>query len=120
MLPFPSSHFLRRDASTRTGYRVAFPRRAMLHTKGGGRVSPAPLNRLDGFSPLSPLLFHLPGVAALGGGLAPWNGARATLNASATTLHWQLIDSEAGTVLDETSLAAPAAARRAPTLVEAA
>ena len=47
--------------------------------------------------------------------------ASGVLNASATTLHWQLIDSEAGTVLDETSLAAPAAARRAaPTVVEAA
>ena len=70
LLPYPSSRFLRPDASTRTGYRVDLPAEGMpavvvgslANFLGGGRslLDPAPYNRSDGFSPMAHVLMHFP------------------------------------------------------------
>ena len=70
LLPYPSSRFLRPDASTRTGYRVDLPAEGMPavvvgslgNFLNGGRslLDPAPYNRSDGFSPMAHVLMHFP------------------------------------------------------------
>ena len=61
--PFPSSHFLIRDNSTATKYRVNFGVRSLPKTMEGGRISPSYWNELDGFSTIAPLLFYLKGAS---------------------------------------------------------
>jgi hypothetical protein len=58
LLPYPSTHFLRADPTTRTGLRVAYPRQAMPANDRGVHVDPAEWNTLDGFSP-GPLIIAL-------------------------------------------------------------
>ncbi|MGH2881830.1 MAG: hypothetical protein ACRDPA_03845, partial [Solirubrobacteraceae bacterium] len=51
LLPFPNNLFTRPDDSSRTGLRVNLPAGAMPMSTGGQRVSVAPYDRADGFSP---------------------------------------------------------------------
>lgn len=60
--PFPSSHFLVNDSSSKTGFRVSFGAKSLPKTMDGGRISPTYWNELDGFSTIAPLLFHLRGA----------------------------------------------------------
>src|SRR5262249_48137853 len=51
LLPFPSSTFLRDDASTPTGKRISYPQRGMPANNSGVHVDPAKWDSLDGYSP---------------------------------------------------------------------
>ena len=62
LLPFPSNLFTRPDHSSKTGLRVNLPAGAMPISAGGQRVSVAPYDRADGFSPGSAAILHVPGL----------------------------------------------------------
>ncbi len=62
LLPFPNNLFTRPDRSSRTGLRVNLPAGAMPMNTSGQRVSVAPYDRADGFSPGSAAILHVPGL----------------------------------------------------------
>ena len=62
LLPFPNDLFTRTDHSSRTGLRVKLPAGAMPISTSGQRVSAAPYDRADGFSPGSAAILHVPGL----------------------------------------------------------
>lgn len=62
LLPFPNNLFTRPDASSPTGLRVHLPAGAMPISRNGQRVSVAPYDRADGFSPGSAAIVHVPGL----------------------------------------------------------
>lgn len=65
LTPFPSSFFEVADPTTATGVRVALPEVALPMQSSGTRLSTERINRLDGFSPSTPLLVYFKaGVAA--------------------------------------------------------
>jgi hypothetical protein len=59
---FPSNLFTRPDVSSATGLRVQMPAGAMPINRNGQRVSVAPYDRADGFSPGSAAIVHVPGL----------------------------------------------------------
>ncbi len=59
LLPYPSSRFLVADDSTATGFRVNIPASG-LPMPVGPPMSPEPINKLDGFSPMAQILMHFP------------------------------------------------------------
>lgn len=62
LLPFPNNLFTRPDVSSPTGIRVHLPAGAMPINRNGQRVSVAPYDRADGFSPGSAAIVHVPGL----------------------------------------------------------
>ncbi len=62
LLPFPNDLFTRPDRSSPTGLRVHLPQGAMPVKTSGQRVSVAPYDRADGFSPGSAAIVHVPGL----------------------------------------------------------
>jgi len=64
LLPYPSSRFLVPDPSTATGVRVELPRLGMP-VQNGMPIDPGPYGKLDGFSPVGPILMHFPGGAGI-------------------------------------------------------
>ena len=62
LLPFPNNLFTRTDRTSATGLRVHLPAGAMPISSGGQRVSVAPYDRADGFSPGSAAILHVPGL----------------------------------------------------------
>jgi hypothetical protein len=62
LLPFPNNLFTRPDRSSRIGLRVSLPAGAMPISTSGQRVSVAPYDRADGFSPGSAAILHVPGL----------------------------------------------------------
>jgi hypothetical protein len=62
LLPFPNNLFTRPDRSSATGLRVHLPAGAMPRGRTGQRVSVAPYDREDGFSPGSAAIVHVPGL----------------------------------------------------------
>lgn len=62
LLPFPNDQFTRPDRSSPTGLRVHLPQGAMPINTSGQRVSVAPYDRADGFSPGSAAIVHVPGL----------------------------------------------------------
>ena len=62
LLPFPNNLFTRPDRSSATGLRVHLPAGAMPRSRTGQRVSVAPYDRADGFSPGSAAIVHVPGL----------------------------------------------------------
>ena len=62
LLPFPNNLFTRHDPTSQTGLRVALPAGAMPVNSSGQRVSVAPYDRADGFSPGSAAIVHVPGL----------------------------------------------------------
>ncbi len=62
LLPFPNNLFTRPDRSSATGLRVHLPAGAMPRSRTGQRVSVAPYDREDGFSPGSAAIVHVPGL----------------------------------------------------------
>ena len=59
LLPYPSSRFLRTDATSPTGFRLNIPASG-LPKPMGPPLSPDPQNKLDGFNPLVQILMHFP------------------------------------------------------------
>jgi hypothetical protein len=59
-LPFPSFHHMVRDASSRTGWRVALQGLPIM--RGGIPVNSSFLQDLDGFSTMAPILFYMEGL----------------------------------------------------------
>jgi hypothetical protein len=62
LLPFPNNLFTRPDRSSPTALRVHLPAGAMPRSQSGQRVSVAPYDRADGFSPGSAAIVHVPGL----------------------------------------------------------
>jgi hypothetical protein len=62
LLPFPNNLFTRPDRSSATGLRLHLPPGAMPLSRTGQRVSVAPYDRADGFSPGSAAIVHVPGL----------------------------------------------------------
>jgi hypothetical protein len=62
LLPFPNNLFTRSDPTSPTGLRLALPANAMPIKTNGQRVSVAPYDRADGFSPGSAVILHVPGL----------------------------------------------------------
>ncbi|MDF1562158.1 MAG: hypothetical protein P1V51_03895 [Deltaproteobacteria bacterium] len=57
-LPFPSDHFREADAAMPTGFRVAFPDAALVHTPEAEAIDPTLLHPADGWS-LHPSIYAL-------------------------------------------------------------
>jgi hypothetical protein len=62
LFPFPDNRLTRRDRTSHTGLRVKLPQAAMPVNTKGVRVSVAPYDRNDGFSPGSAIVVHVPGL----------------------------------------------------------
>lgn len=62
LLPFPNNLFTRTDRSSATGLRVQLPAGAMPINHNGQRISVAPYDRADGFSPGSAAIVHVAGL----------------------------------------------------------
>lgn len=96
-LPFPNHHFLTHDNSTDTGYRVNIPSEVMPPLKNLREHKIEYLNRMDGFSTMSLILWYLNGLqeAQEGGGSQLYgpNDIAKTVSNSSITL---LIDVETG------------------------
>jgi hypothetical protein len=94
LLPYPSSVFLRRDASTPTGYRLNYEQAAMPINKDGVQADPSEWNTLDGFSP-GPLIEALfpAGVDLLASRVPPITAIERSLDADSPTV---LLDANTG------------------------
>ncbi|CAM9563442.1 unnamed protein product [Chrysoparadoxa australica] len=64
--PWPSSYYLTADSSTPTGWILDLADKSLPLLKSGKHLSPASINKLDGFSTLGPALFYLEGMSAAG------------------------------------------------------
>ncbi len=62
LLPFPDNRFTQPAFASWTGLRLNLPADVMPANSGGVAISPAPYNQLDGFSPGSALIVHIPGL----------------------------------------------------------
>jgi hypothetical protein len=65
--PFPSSYYLREDATSPTGWRVRLGETTIPMTQQGDlsyQPSPTYWNELDGFSPLGGMVVDIPGLSA--------------------------------------------------------
>jgi hypothetical protein len=62
LLPFPNNLFTVKDKTSATGLRVHLPQNAMPVNKSGARISVAPYDRNDGFSPGSAIIIHVNGL----------------------------------------------------------
>jgi hypothetical protein len=86
LLPFPNNLFTRPDKTSATGLRVKLPAGAMPVDTAGQRISAAPYDRNDGFSPGSVVIVHVPGLDNAGAftktGAAPLTNIGASLKKS--------------------------------------
>lgn len=81
LMPWPSMLYVKADATTATGYRLAIPREAMPVNADGIVVEPDTFNRWDGFSAIAPMLAMFPtGVSP--DGLPSWKNPEESLAAS--------------------------------------
>lgn len=62
-LPYPSSFYERADTSTPTGVRVHLGPTTLPADRHGDQPDPWAWNELDGFSPMGPILVHLPDMS---------------------------------------------------------
>lgn len=62
-LPFPSTFYMRPDAESATGWRVHLGETTLPVDANRYQPSPTYWNERDGWSPLTPLMAHLPGVS---------------------------------------------------------
>ncbi len=65
-LPFPSTFYMRVDEARPTGWRVHIGATTLPTRTDGSRIDPAPYNVRDGWSPLTPVYAHFPGVSTTG------------------------------------------------------
>ncbi len=63
-MPWPSSLYLKEDASRKTGYALRFGAASLPATQQGAAILPGPYNKLDGYSVGTPLLVIFPNVNA--------------------------------------------------------
>ncbi len=67
LLPWPSMIYAKADANSATGFRLNLPPTGMPVNVDPTPISPAPLNRWDGFSPTGPMLVAFPtGISTTG------------------------------------------------------
>jgi len=90
-LPFPSTFYMQEDPGTETGWRIAFGDGTYPPNIDGVQPTPGILNERDGWSPLTPLLIHFPGV--LSTGFIGHDDIEAYADADATTV---IVDIETG------------------------
>ncbi len=93
LLPFPSSFYLDADASTGTGYRVAFGPTSLPTDKFGVNMKPDNWNVKDGFSTLGPLYALLPGADVHSPGSLNFDTLANYMNADVTTI---IVDADTG------------------------
>lgn len=93
LLPFPSDFFTRRDPSTPTGRRVAFPKAAMPINADGVRIDPTEWNRNDGFSPGPSVLTFVPRLDPTASGIPPVTDIGASLEPASGVV---LLDADTG------------------------
>lgn len=94
LLPFPTSAFLKPDASTPTGWRVDIPRQAMPANRNGVHIDPAEYNTFDGFSPGAVLLaLFREGVDLAASGVPPITDLSVSLREDSPTV---LLDADTG------------------------
>ena len=83
----PSFAFLRTDPSTRTGLRVEYAREAMPANTAGVHIDPTEWNRLDGFSPSTPIVVLFPqGVDLAASGAASIDDVARSLEPDSPTV----------------------------------
>ncbi len=94
LLPYPSSYFLKTDASTPTGYKMNYVRESMPANVRGVHINPVEWNTLDGFSPGSMIVALFPtGVDTTASATASVTNFQRSLDADSPTI---LIDAETG------------------------
>jgi hypothetical protein len=64
--PFPSSFFLKEENNTATGWQIDFRQDSLPESANEVPANPRFWNERDGFSPLSPIMFHFPDVSLEG------------------------------------------------------
>jgi hypothetical protein len=62
LLPWPNNYFTTADSSTATGIRLNVSALATPRNAAGAPIDPTDWNRLDGFSPGSQIVTHVPGM----------------------------------------------------------
>jgi hypothetical protein len=62
-LPFPSTYYMAEDSTSPTGWRVALGPTTLPVDWQDNQPTPDLINEKDGWSPLTPLLAHFPGVS---------------------------------------------------------
>lgn len=65
-LPFPSTFYMREDQGTQTGWRIHLGETTLPVDANGHQPAPTYWNERDGWSPLTPMLAHFPGVSLSG------------------------------------------------------
>ena len=65
-LPYPSTFFMREDAESATGWRVAMGETTLPANVDGVQPSPMFINEKDGFSPVTPVITHMMNAAVDG------------------------------------------------------
>jgi len=94
LLPFPSSVFLKPDASTPTGFRMNYPREGMPANERAIHIDPTEWNTLDGFSPGTIVEAAFPeGVDTVASNVAPITNMARSLEADSPTV---IINTETG------------------------
>ncbi|HTJ42449.1 MAG TPA: hypothetical protein VL463_10170 [Kofleriaceae bacterium] len=110
--PWPSSLYLKPDATTKTGYRVALPIEAMPTNTDDIAIDPAPFNRWDGFSPSGPIVASFStGVSA--DGLPPYNDIQKSLAADSPVVLLDLDTGDRAPFFAEVDMNAPDPTQRA-------
>ena len=89
--PYPSSHYLRVDEHSASGYRLDFPV-GVLPNVNNRAADPMLWNERDGFSPLTPILTHFPNVVL--DGVIGHQNLEDYLAADAKTVLWDVDSGE--------------------------
>ncbi len=90
-LPFPSTFYMAEDDASPTGWRIALGETTLPTDTMDRQPSPTLFNEKDGWSPLTPLLAHFPGVSL--DGLIGHDNIGAYTDAEAKTV---IVDVETG------------------------
>ncbi len=93
-LPYPSSFYEREDSTTPTGVRVHLGATTLPADRHGNQPDPWAWNELDGFSPMGPILVHLPDMVL--DGIPSHDDIDASLAADAKIV---LLDADTGAVM---------------------
>ncbi len=85
MAPWPPSAYLAADATSTTGYRLAFPVGAVPPSGGGAAFQPDLINGRSGFSPATQIVAHF-GVPLAGANLVPAGDIARSLTGDSPTV----------------------------------
>ena len=94
-VPFPNNWFARVDKTSKTGVSLDFTHKTLPTTVTGKQITPAALNRNDGFSPGSILTTLAPNVDLTKSGLAPITDIGSSLDPDAPAV---IVDMATGAV----------------------